>query len=128
MALRAGKKFHPQKRGFNEYFGFLGGAHVYLPGLPNIVFPGLQNAPGGSRRRSLRRQRAQSIAAPRPVEESEYLTDAFAREAVSFIEKHQKEPLPLPAVQRGTHADARHGQEVETFASVLDPMRRTSSR
>ncbi len=43
--LGAAPKFHPQKRGFDEYFGFLGGAHVYLPGLPNIVFPGLQDAP-----------------------------------------------------------------------------------
>src|SRR5262245_7533114 len=24
-------KFHPQKRGFDEFFGFLGGAHSYFP-------------------------------------------------------------------------------------------------
>ncbi len=30
--LGVAPKFHPQQRGFDEYFGFLGGAHVYAPG------------------------------------------------------------------------------------------------
>jgi arylsulfatase A-like enzyme len=30
--LGAHPQFHPLKRGFDEYFGILGGAHVYLPG------------------------------------------------------------------------------------------------
>src|SRR6185436_16681291 len=86
--LGAAPKFHPQKRGFDEYFGFLGGAHVYAPNMPNVVFPRLQTA-----------------AAPRPpapiyrgtavADEKEYLTDAFAREAISFIDRHQKEPFFL---------------------------------
>ena len=28
--LGAAPKFHPQKRGFDEFFGFLGGAHTYF--------------------------------------------------------------------------------------------------
>ena len=31
MALGSAPQFHPQKRGFDEFFGFLGGAHGYFP-------------------------------------------------------------------------------------------------
>ncbi|MEX0676957.1 MAG: sulfatase [Pirellulales bacterium] len=131
--LGVAPKFHPQKRGFDEYFGFLGGAHVYLPGLPNIVFPGLQDAPGGgaTAAAALRpgdrpRQPAPIYRGSEAVEEPEYLTDAFAREAVSFIERHQKQPfflyLPFNAVHTPMHATDKR---LEKFASISDPMRRT---
>src|SRR5688572_19834521 len=61
-------KFHPLKRGFDEYFGFLGGAHPYInlkTDGPNPIMRGTE-----------------------PVEEKEYLTDAFTREAAAFVEKH----------------------------------------
>src|SRR5687768_12905270 len=40
--LGAALQFHPQKRGFEEFFGFLGGANAYLPqrgagSVPNIL-------------------------------------------------------------------------------------------
>jgi arylsulfatase A-like enzyme len=131
--LGAATKFHPQKRGFDEYFGFLGGAHVYLPGLPNIVFPGLQDAPGTG---AVRTEADRAAARPRPpapiyrgteaVEEPEYLTDAFAREAVSFIERHRDRPfflyLPFNAVHTPMHATDKR---LERFASISDPVRRT---
>ena len=60
--LGGGERFHPQRRGFDEFFGFLGGAHPYFP------------AEGGRILRGNER-----------VEESEYLTDALGREAVAFI-------------------------------------------
>src|SRR5258706_5103834 len=56
------RPFHPLSRGFQEYFGFLGGAHPYFitKGQPpeNPVLRGFE-----------------------PVDEKEYLTDALAREA-----------------------------------------------
>ena len=119
--LGVAPKFHPQKRGFDEYFGFLGGAHVYLPGLPNIVFPGLQDASASRVQRP-----APIYRGTEAVREPEYLTDAFAREAVSFIENHQKEPfflyLAFNAVHTPMHATDKR---LEKFASVSDPMRRT---
>src|SRR5271155_4245796 len=30
--LGAAPRFHPQRRGFDEFFGFLGGGHSYFPG------------------------------------------------------------------------------------------------
>ena len=51
----------PTERGFGSFFGFLGGAHPYLPG-------------GGG---------AEVFRGSQAVTEKEYLTDAFAREAVA---------------------------------------------
>jgi arylsulfatase A-like enzyme len=121
--LGAGPKFNPTRRGFDEYFGFLGGAHIYQPGLANVVFPGLQQTPAEAARR---RRVAPIYRGTEEVEEPEYLTDAFAREAVKFIDKHQKEPfflyLAFNAVHTPMHAtDKRLAQ----FASIDDPARRT---
>ena len=50
---------HPLSRGFDEFFGFLGGAHSYV------------NSGAGGQNPILRGRE--------PVDEKEYLTDAFAR-------------------------------------------------
>ena len=60
--------YQPQERGFDEFFGFLGGAHSYVNARGNGV-------------RAIRR-------GSQPVNETEYLTDAFAREAVAFIDRY----------------------------------------
>lgn len=102
--LGSGAKFQPQQRGFDEFFGFLGGAHGY--------FTEKQGAP--------------ILRGTTVVDEREYLTDAFAREAVAFIDRHQREPfflyLAFNAVHTPMHAtDAR----LEKFASIEDKTRRT---
>lgn len=97
---------HPQKRGFDEFFGFLSGAHSYLDpllGTPNAIMRGTQ-----------------------PVDEKEYLTDAFTREAVSFIERHRKHPfflyLPYNAVHTPLHATEKY---LSRFKEIPDERRRT---
>ncbi|MBL9124513.1 MAG: sulfatase [Planctomycetaceae bacterium] len=101
--LGGAPQFHPQRRGFNEFFGFLGGAHSYFPGDGAPIL------------------RSQEV-----VREPEYLTDAFAREAVSFIDRHQEKPfflyLAFNAVHTPMHATDKR---LERFASISDPMRRT---
>lgn len=98
-------KFHPQKRGFEEYFGFLGGAHSYLPdkGKAQPILRGTE-----------------------PVDEKEYLTDALGREAVAFIDRNKAGPfflyLAFNAVHTPMHAtDAR----LKRFEAIKDPTRRT---
>ena len=93
----------PRKRGFDEFFGFLGGAHTYRPGQGEPILRGES-----------------------PVEETEYLTDALAREAVAFIDRRQDEPfflyLPFNAVHTPMEAtDAR----LAKFAGIKDEKRRT---
>ena len=102
--LGSAAKFHPQERGFQEFFGFLGGAHPYFP----------------------ERGAAPIYRGTEKVVEKEYLTDAFAREAVAFIDRHQKAPfflyLAFNAVHTPMHAtDAR----LKKFSSITDERRRT---
>ncbi len=106
--LGNGAQFQPQSRGFDEFFGFLGGAHGYGP------FPEGDAGPN-----AIRRGRD-------PVAEREYLTDAFAREAVSFIDRHAAAPfflmLTFNAVHTPMEAPAR---DADRFAAITAPRRRT---
>jgi arylsulfatase A-like enzyme len=99
-------KFHPLKRGFDEFFGFLGGAHPYLnlrPQGPNPILRGTQ-----------------------PVREQEYLTDAFAREAVAFIDRHQKEPFYLYLTFNAVHNPLEAPKKyLDRFPNIAAPKRRT---
>jgi arylsulfatase A-like enzyme len=95
----------PPKRGFDEFYGFLGGAHNYLP---------------GGRRSELRRG-METITG-----EKEYLTDAFGREAVAFIQKNKARPfflyLPFNAVHGPLEASEKYLKRVE---GIVDAKRRT---
>jgi arylsulfatase A-like enzyme len=97
---------HPQKRGFDEFFGFLGGAHPYLLGQPG--------------RRDL------ILRGTEPAGEKSYLTDAFAREAVSFLERHQKQPFFLYLCFNAIHNPLQATPEyLARFEKIEDPRRRT---
>ena len=103
--LGSGPQFHPQKRGFDEFFGFLGGAHSYFRG---------------------KGKGEQILRGTTEVEEKEYLTDAFGREAVAFIDRHKAKPfflyLAFNAVHTPMHAtDAG----LKKFDGIQPPMRRT---
>jgi len=101
--LGAAPKFHPQRRGFDEFFGFLGGAHTYRVAESIDVFRGTE-----------------------PVKETAYLTDAFAREAVSFIDRHKGSPFFLELAFNAVHTPMEATDErVAKFASITDPTRRT---
>jgi arylsulfatase A-like enzyme len=96
-------KFHPLKRGFDEYFGFLGGAHSYIDS-------------GTSRNQILRGME--------PVKEVSYLTDMFGDEAVAFIERQKDKPWFLYLAFNADHTPM-HAKEqyLAKFASIKDPLR-----
>ena len=99
--LGSQEQFHPQKRGFDEFFGFLGGAHDYFK--RNGILRG--NEPAGT---------------------DEYLTDVIGRESVKFIESKKGQPWFLYVAFNAVHTpmqadDAR----LEKFASIADEQRRT---
>ncbi len=100
-------QFHPLKRGFDEFYGFLGGANAYLPEgkadkVPNIV------------------------RGTEPVAEKEYLTDAIGRESVAFVERHKSEPWMLYVAFNAVHTPM-HADDVrlKKFAGIPDTRRRT---
>jgi arylsulfatase A-like enzyme len=94
-------QFHPHKRGFDEFFGFLGGAHDYF--ADQGILRGTQQ-----------------------VDEKEYLTDAFGREAVAFIEKHKSEPFFLYLAFNAVHTPMQADDpRLMKFAQISDNKRRT---
>ncbi len=106
-------EFHPLSRGFDEFFGFLGGAHSYV------------NAHADGANPIMRGRQA--------VDEKEYLTDAFAREAVSFVERHSTQSwflyLPFNAVHGPMDAAPRYSDRFshltlgrKTYATMLTAM------
>jgi arylsulfatase A-like enzyme len=100
-------QFHPTKRGFDEFFGFLGGAHSYLPGSGQMNDGRIQRG-------------------TEPVEEKEYLTDALAREAVSFIDRHKSDPFFVYLPFNAVHTPMEAGQKyLDRFKDIKDDLRRT---
>lgn len=94
-------EMHPQKRGFDEFFGFLGGAHSYV------------NTTG-------------ILRGDTQVEEKEYLTDAFGREAVAFIERHKSRPWFLYLAFNAVHTPMDATDErLAKFPNIADKKRRT---
>lgn len=73
----------PLDRGFQSFYGFLSGANSYTPGaarLDNI------------------------LRGKKPVKETEYLTDALARESVEFIKRDDERPFFLYLAYNAVHA------------------------
>ena len=94
----------PSKRGFDEFFGFLDGAHPYLP----------------------RRGTGRLLQGTAPVEEKEYLTDALGREAAGFIDRHKDEPFFLYVAFNAVHAPLEARPEyLDRFAGIENATRRT---
>jgi arylsulfatase B len=79
--LGAAAAFHPNARGFDEFFGFVGGGHQYYPSDTDKVEPKINDY-----QYFLERDGAE-IMSP----EGAYLTDMLSDEAVSFIGKRSAE-------------------------------------
>ena len=96
-------QFHPVKRGFDEYFGFTFGATLYISpdrkDVRSYFKNGWTNLPGW-KGRDPRNPIMRGTAA---VEEESYLTDAFTREGLSFIERHHQEPFFLYLAYNAPH-------------------------
>ncbi|MBA4188870.1 MAG: sulfatase [Planctomycetaceae bacterium] len=92
---------HPQKRGFDDFFGFLAGAHSYT-------------APGGI------------LRGTEPVKKIGYATDEFGREACAFIEKNKKQPWFLYLAFNAVHTPMQATDDrLAKFATIADKQRRT---
>lgn len=98
-------EYHPLNRGFDEFFGFLGGSHSYLK--------------SGTGHIAIFRDKEE-------VQEKEYLTDAFAREGVAFIERHKDEPFFLYWSFNAVHGPLEAtDQYLDRFPNIKDRKRRT---
>ena len=102
-------QFHPNRRGFDEFFGFIGGLHDYFkPGLG--TFNMIQRN-------------------GKPVDEKEHLSYAFAREAAAFIEKNKEKPFFLYLPFNAVHSPLQPPVRLEKdFADIEDQKRRNFAK
>ena len=100
-------ELQPMRRGFDEFFGFLGGAHPY-------------NDAGAESRNPI-------LRGTKPVDEKEYLTDAFSREALAFVDRRRENPFFLYWTFNAVHAPMNgHETYARRFAGTIpDEKRRT---
>ncbi|MBK8978305.1 MAG: sulfatase-like hydrolase/transferase [Planctomycetes bacterium] len=98
------RELQPMSRGFESFFGFLSGANDYLKA----------------------RESTPILRGFEPVEETDYLTTAFAREAVAFIDAHHERPFFLYVPFNAVHAPLQARDEDRArFPDVTAPKRLT---
>ncbi|MBP3954113.1 sulfatase-like hydrolase/transferase [Gemmata sp. G18] len=129
--LGSGPEYRPWKRGFDEFFGFYGAMHSYVPGpveaSARMVFEktrkerdalaknppkDLAPAPKGSEGGTTgiigaapgKLVRGTSDKPHVEVEEKEYVTEALAREAVTFIDRSRSAPFFLYLAFNASHS------------------------
>jgi arylsulfatase A-like enzyme len=100
----------PTSRGFDSFYGFLGGAHPY-------------NIAGRAKNVLMRNDK--------PVESTGYLTDVFSKEATKFVEEHAAARakggtpfflyFPFNAVHTPQEAPPKY---LERFSDVTEPKRK----
>lgn len=106
--------FHPQARGFDDYFGFLVGAHNYL--LQKGAVPKFGPA-----------QSLNLIYRGKEVQKPEgYTTDLFTDEALAFIDRHAAKPWFLYLAYNAVHTPLEIAEKFRDRipATVVDPARR----
>src|SRR4029079_19336362 len=91
---------HPIERGFDEFCGFLGGASHYY--------------------------NAHVLRDETPLIETQYLTDAFTREGVDFINRHAAEPFFLYLAYNAVHSPYDKPPQIylERVSYITDPGRK----
>ena len=106
--LGVAEEFLPTNRGFDEFFGVVGSGSDYVDPTREDVKssrPGRKPTPTGTAPAAkwARRGSNSVMRGTQPIEEEDYLTDAFTREAVAFIESHNSSPFFLYVPYTAVH-------------------------
>ena len=112
---------HPNKRGFDEFFGFLAGGHRYFP--EDWTFQTEYDAEGNEEHgyRTKLQRNGQVVE-----NETEYLTDALSREAVNFIKENANQPFFLYLSYNAPHTPLQATDPyLDCFKHITDEKRRT---
>ncbi len=97
---------HPLERGFDSFFGFLGGGSHYLPPAKAKTIPNI-------------------LDGREPQEVSGYLTGVFGDRAIQFIEANQGKPFFLYLAFNAPHGPLQAPESyLVRFAGMQDPGRR----
>jgi arylsulfatase A-like enzyme len=118
------QQFHPNSRGFDQYYGFLGGGHDYFPS---------NFKPAYQRQVKLGNEHINDYLLPlehngQGVDENEYITDALSREAANFVEQAagKEQPFFLYVAYNAPHTPLQAKEEdMAEFVEIKDEKRRT---
>jgi len=135
--------YHPHRHGFDEFFGFTHEGHYFVPPPWRGVTTMLRRRtlPGGGQGRWNGRSLIYTthmgndepaydannpiVRGGQPVEEAEYLTDAFTREAVDFIDRHSDKPFFLYLAYNAVHSPLQGADAyMKRFSHIEDIHRR----
>jgi len=117
--LGAHPDLHPLKRGFNEFFGHLGGGHRYFADELTIQDPNHAKNENDSYRLWIMRDHT-------PVRTTNYLTDEFSDEAARFVERHKGEPFFLYLAYNAPHGPLQASEKyLSRFPNIKNERRRT---
>jgi len=135
--------YHPYRRGFDEFYGFLHEGHYFVPEPWKGVSTWLRRStlPGGGQGRRtfgkvtysthLRRNEPDYdadnpiVRGSQPVNEQAYLTDALTREAVDFIDRHSDKPFFLFLTYNAVHSPLQGADRyMQKFEHIDDIQRR----
>jgi len=109
--LGAHPQFHPMKRGFDEYFGALGGGHQYFPGDK-----------GGAEYTIPLNRNGKDEA------QTKYLTEQFGDEAAAYVQRHAADGKPwmLYLAFNAPHTPLQAPESwLAKLGHITDPNRRT---
>ncbi|MCX7826754.1 MAG: sulfatase-like hydrolase/transferase, partial [Verrucomicrobiae bacterium] len=111
--------FHPNRRGFDEFFGFVGGGHDYF--CENYTTTPPANRP----RYAHYLTPLERNGAPQPVATG-YLTTVLGKEAAAFIHRNKAQPWFLYAAFNAPHSPLQATPELlERVKHIADEKRRT---
>lgn len=117
--MGAHESLHPLKRGFDDFYGFLSGGHQYFPELLTLNDPFEAKAQNDGYKTKLLRNYER-------VNETEYLTDAFSREAVSYIEKNKDNPFFIYLAYNAPHGPLQATEKyLNRFSHLKEEERKT---
>lgn len=117
-------QFHPNARGFDDFYGFLGGGHMYFPERYEPIY---------ERQVSNEIKNFNEYIVPLEhngveVRETEYMTDGLSREAARFIEEAATKDRPffLYLAYNAPHTPLEAKEDdLARFAGIADEKRRT---
>ncbi|MDO6490205.1 MULTISPECIES: sulfatase-like hydrolase/transferase [unclassified Cellulophaga] len=122
--LGATQEFHPNQRGFTDFYGFLGGGHNYFPE---------EYRPKYEKQKKANKKIIRDYILPlehngKEVKETEYLTDAFSREASRFVKEasNKEKPFFLYLAYNAPHVPLEAKEEdLKIFLDIKDKDRKT---
>ncbi len=118
-------EFHPQKRGFDEFYGFLGGGHKYFPEQYYTAYQ-REKANGND---DIWEYNTPLEHNGKPIMDSDkYLTDELSDAAVNFVsdEKAKENPFFLFLAYNAPHVPLEAKEEdLAKFTHITDKKRRT---